>query len=124
MHQSILAKRKAEAVNRITWTAGALVAHFEGNPALTQELEPKGVKDPAAAEMMRLEALSDLLTWVALHVGAIKESASVTVETAPELAPVVEPIPAPAPVEDLPAPVFEDEETPKPARKPGRKKKE
>lgn len=75
MHPSILAKRKGQAVGNIVRTASALVNHFGGDPLLAEALEPKGIKDPAAAEMMRLEALSNLLLWVAIHNGAVKESA-------------------------------------------------
>lgn len=118
MHPSILAKRKAQAVGNIVWTAGALAKQFELDPALTEALQPKGIKDPATAEMMRMEALSDLLMAVGLQAGAVKEGApdpidepAVTAVT-PVLAPAAnaetEPVNDPRPtLDDFPAHVVE-----------------
>jgi hypothetical protein len=121
MHPSILAKRKAQALERIGWTAEALAKHLELDPVLIEGLQPKGIKDPAAAEMMRLEGLSDLLTAVAIQTGAVKESApepgdeeTVSTET-PEAEPTMG---------DLPAPVLEDDDfEEKPKRKPAKRSK-
>lgn len=116
MHQSILARRHAAAIQRIVNTASALVEQHHLDPRLIDGLQPRGIKDPAAAEMMRLEGLADLLDQI-----------PVTVETPPELPPVNEPPPPSAPalvIETLPAPVVEDDEPAPSPRKPGRKKKQ
>jgi len=128
MHPSILAKRKAEAVNRIVWTAEALSNHLELDPVLAEGLQPKGIKDPATAEMMRLEGLADILTAVAIQTGAVKESASepadeatVSTETEPTIEdgrPTLDDFPA-----HVVEPPSEQEQPEEPVEEPAPKKK-
>jgi hypothetical protein len=115
MHQSILAKRKAEAVGRIVATSRALAAQFELDPALAEALEPKGIKDPQTSEMLRLEALANLLDRIAPAADAV----TTVTEDEPE-PPAYHMVGEGA----LPAPVLDEpieEEAPKPS--PRRKKK-
>ena len=115
MHPSILIKRKAEALNRILAKAAALVQRIKLDPALTDALQPKGIKDPQVLEMMRLEALADLFDQLAWSAGIDEEepAAAVTVVTEPDSKPMEESLPGPVPpgiLEELPAPVIEEEE--------------
>jgi hypothetical protein len=119
MHPSILAQRKAKATNRILVAAEALVKQLALAPALVAGLQPQGVKDPQALEMIRLEGLADLLDQLALHDGPSPDRAPVTAVTAPES-------------DSLPPPVLEPEietfalatddlQEDKPRKKPARK---
>lgn len=118
MHPSILAKRKADAINRIVTAAGTLADRHQLDPARRAALEPKGIKDPAAVEMMRLEGLADLLDNLA----------AVTVVTAPdqESKPQDDPLPPPT-LEDFPAHIVEpsepEVEQDEPKKKPARRTK-
>jgi len=99
MHPSILAKRKAQAMDRIVQAVQSL------DPAAAEALQPKGIKDPAAAEMMRLEALAALLDQLAANAGV--PAPAVTAVTVGEFI-----VPAPTPPaaeEELPPPVLEEE---------------
>jgi hypothetical protein len=71
-------------MDRIVQVAGRL------DPEHTEALQPKGVKDPQAADMMRLEAIADLL-----------ERLAVTTVTAV-------PPSTPEPGEGLPAPTLDE----------------
>lgn len=142
MHPSILAKRKAQAAHRIVEQGHKLVQFLVLDPKLAAALTPVGIKDRAAADMMQLEAIADLLD--ALQ-GAVRK---IPVETAPEpkvhietetVTPVLAhgastAVTPPEVVmtmtdlpEDLPPPVLDDEpepETePKPKKRATRKKK-
>lgn len=102
MHPSILAKRKADAVNRIIQVARSM------DPERAEALQPKGIKDPATAEMMRMEAIADLLE----HLG----TPAVSTET--------EPADDPRPtLDDLPDPVVEAPSEEEPAEELAPKKK-
>src|SRR5687767_8787469 len=95
MHPSILAQRRAQAVNRIVQAARIL------DPEHAEALEPKGIKDPQAVEMIRLEALADLLE----RLGPVFEAPAAL---APE--PIQDPTVTavtPAPMED-PRPTLDD----------------
>jgi len=110
MHPSILIKRKAEALNRILAKAAALVQRIKLDPALTDALQPKGIKDPQVLEMMRLEALADLFDQLAWSAGIEEPAPAVTVVTEPDSKPMEESVPGPVPpgiLEELPAPVIE-----------------
>jgi hypothetical protein len=109
MHPSILAKRKAQALERIVRAARGL------DPEHAEALEPKGVKDPAAAEMMRLEALAEILEGL----GPVFEPPAVTAVTPEKPMPVLD-TDKPQP-EDLPEPVLDEE--PAPTKKTRRAKK-
>jgi hypothetical protein len=67
MHPSILAKRRAQAMDRIVQSARLL------DPEHAEALHPKGIKDPATAEMMRLEAIAALLERLGTVVTAVTE---------------------------------------------------
>ena len=69
MHQSILAKRKATATQRIITTATRLAAFLELDPKFADALQPKGIKDPDVVDMMRLEAVADVLDQVGANAG-------------------------------------------------------
>ena len=90
MHQSILAKRKATATQRIITQARALAAHLDLDPQLTEALQPKGIKDAQVVDMLRLEALADIMDRFAAQAGV---SDAVTVVTEPESKPMEERIP-------------------------------
>ena len=90
MHQSILAKRRATAVQRIVTKASTLAAFLNLDPSLAGALEPKGVKDAQVVDMLRLEALADLMDRIAENAGV---SEPVTVVTEPESKPMEERIP-------------------------------
>lgn len=117
MHPSILAQRKAKAMDRILQAARVI------DPARAEALQPKGVKDPAAAEMMRLEAIADLLDGLRPPF----EAAVVTAVTAPpeDQRPIIADFPAH--VVEPPAEEELDEEEElfeeKPKRKPARRTK-
>ena len=96
MHPSVLAKRKAIAVNRIVARVTALVQYLELDPALAESLEPKSTRDPATVDMLRMEALATLIDQVALNAGAPEEEQPDT--TVREF--IVEPVTAVTPVED------------------------
>lgn len=105
MHPTILAQRKANAVNRIVWASGALAKELELDPALVDALQPKGIKDPRVLEMMRLEGVANLMLQLAIRVGAVNEGDAVTAVT-PESEPEVE---TPAEVESAAATIEETE---------------
>ena len=69
MHQTILTQRRAAAAARITEQGRALVKKLKLEPALADRLQPVGVKELAVAEMMRLEAIADLLDRLAKNAG-------------------------------------------------------
>lgn len=107
MHQSILAKRKAIAMQRIVTRASALVAHLELDLAIAEGLQPKGIKDAAVADMMRLERLADLVDRLADNAGLPQEAPAVSAVTAqPKQTP-----PAPPDADDLPEPVLDQDNT-------------
>jgi hypothetical protein len=125
MHPSILAKRKAGAINRIVTAAGALADQHKLNPARRAALEPKGIKDLAAVEMMRLEGLAALLEdLAAVDVEAVADDETVTAvtpEPADDPRPTLEDFPAHVVESSEPEPVEEElfeEEPKKPARRP------
>lgn len=96
MHPSVLAKRKAMAVNRIVARATALVQYLELDPTLAEALEPKATRDPATVDMLRMEALATLIDHVALNAGVPEEEQPDT--SVGEF--IVEPVTAVTPVED------------------------
>jgi hypothetical protein len=69
MHSAIQVQRRAAAMNRILERSGALIEQYELDPALADALQPRAVKDPQVAEMMRLEGLANLLDQVAEKAG-------------------------------------------------------
>ena len=80
MHPTTLATLRGQALDRITSTAKALYEHLDLNPALLVVLTP-AIKNPEVKELRRLEGIGDLLTSLALKIGALKDSA--LVESAP-----------------------------------------
>ena len=110
MHQIILVQRKAKALTRIITAAGSLADQHQLNPARREALEPKGIKDPAALEMMRLEGLADLLEDL-----AAVDVETVTAVTAEQTQPVEDTRPT---LDDFPAHVIEPSE---PTKKPTRR---
>lgn len=133
MHPSILAKRKAQAAHRIVEQGHKLVQFLVLDPKLAAALTPVGIKDRAAADMMQLEAIADLLDEFQGAVRKIPvetapepkvhiETETVTAVTPPEVVMTMTDLP-----EDLPPPVLDDEpepETePKPKKRATRKKK-
>jgi hypothetical protein len=109
MHNTVLAKRRAVAIDRIVNRATALVQHLELDPALAEALQPKTIKDPQAAEMIRLEALATLIDQMAINAGVPdQEQPDATIHEFN-----VRLVPAQAPgTEDLPEPVLEEEVIP------------
>lgn len=96
MHPSVLAQRRARAMDRIVQAARHL------DPEHTESLQPKGIKDPQAAEMMRLEAIADLLERLAVTV--------VTAEANTDIDPAsISTFHSVVPGEGLPAPRLETE---------------
>jgi len=93
MHPTILAKRKAEAVAKLVFTADALAELLNLDPALVAGLHPVGVHDNQLREMMLLEGAANLIQAVAIAAGAIREG--VSMETPEPEAHWVEPV-APA----------------------------
>lgn len=82
MHPTILAKRKAEAVGRLTYAAERLAETLGLDPALAAGLRPVGFKDAQVRELMFLEGAADLIQAVAIHSGAIQEPEAHWVEPA------------------------------------------
>lgn len=113
MHQTILVKRKAEAGGKLLYAAERLAETLKMDPALMAGLHPVGIKDTNVREMMLLEAVANLITAVAINIGAMKESAPVSMET-PE--PEAVPPAAEVPAEEEPAP-----KKPAPSKKSTRK---
>lgn len=72
MDSVILATRRAQAINRIVETSTNLANYLRLDPVLVEALQPQ-VKDPQVKELKRLEALSELLTALAISAGAEKE---------------------------------------------------
>lgn len=72
MDSVILATRRAQAINRIVETSANLAKSLRLDPVLVEALQPQ-VKDPQVKELKRLEALSELLTALAISAGAEKE---------------------------------------------------
>jgi len=100
MHPTILAQRKAIALNRIVVSADALASHLKLPTALTDALK-QPVKDPQVREMSRLEAIADLLAALEVSSGS-----------RPEAKPMDTSIPGPVPpqsAEPLPVPTLSDE---------------
>jgi hypothetical protein len=129
MHPSVLAKRKAQAMDRIVQAARIL------DPTRAETLQPTGIKDAQAVEMLRLEAIADLLEGLVLAVPvedtpAPDTQTGVTVVTEPHPVDEPEPVDDGRPtLEDFPAhvvqgPAVEEEPTPtKPERKITRRAK-
>lgn len=127
MHQSILAQRKATATQRIITQASALAAHLDLDPKLAEALQPKGIKDPQVADMLRLEALADLLDRFAADASVTEPVSMETAEETKQMdgavgfpeniwsLPLVEPE-APAAVQEA-ADAVEDLEKPAPVKK-------
>jgi len=74
MHPTILAKRKARAINEIIVAAEALGNYAELDPLLIEALSPKA-RDPRVKDMFRLEAVAKLTTALAVDAGLLKENA-------------------------------------------------
>ena len=100
MHQAILAQRKAKAVQKIVARATALVQHLELDPALSEGLQPRAVKDANIAEMMRLEALAALMDQLAAQAGAPAAEQPDTAVNEFSVAPAVTAVTAPEAVEE------------------------
>jgi hypothetical protein len=115
MHPSILAKRKADAINRIVVAAGALAEVHQLNPERRAALEPKGIKDLAAAEMMRLEGLADLLEELNDVTAVTLEQSNPVDQSAEDLRPTLDDFPAHV-VEASEPPVVQEETKKKPRR--------
>jgi hypothetical protein len=125
MHQSILAKRKAIAQDRILTSALALVAQLQLDPALAEGLEPKGVRDSATVEMMRLEGLADLMEQLAAQPTSPPSPVTTVTDEVPqepESKPLDESMPGPV-LDELPPPVLDDEPTEAEPKKPARSKR-
>ena len=120
MHPSILAQRRALAIDRIVQAVTRL------DPERADALRPKGIKDASTADMMFLENVADLVDQLVPK--AQIDETGVTAVTDPH--PVDEPADDPRPtLDDFPAhvveaPTEEKEPTPKkPARKTSKRSK-
>ncbi|MGH9426034.1 MAG: hypothetical protein ACRD2L_07005 [Terriglobia bacterium] len=76
MHPTILAKRKADAVGKLTYAAEALAELLNLDSALIAGLHPVGIHDTLLREMLLLEGVANLITAVAIEAGAIQEGVS------------------------------------------------
>jgi len=71
MHNLILGKRNAGAMQRILTTSKLLAEHYKIDPALASALKVQE-KDPIVRAMKEREAVADLLDSIALELGLIK----------------------------------------------------
>ena len=71
MHNLILGKRNAGAMERILTTSKLLAEHFKIDPALASALKVQE-KDPIVRAMKEREAVADLLDSIGLELGLIK----------------------------------------------------
>lgn len=99
MDSTILATRKAQAINRITELSKRFAQAADLDPALVDALQP-GVKDPQVKELRRFEAIADLMSALALSAHLVKEPEPALTEP---VATAAEPSAA-LPLDGLPAP--------------------
>lgn len=104
MHPSVIAKRKALANNRIVERAKALGEHIELDPTVLQALEVTSIRDPQAAEMLRLEAVANFIAHIAEKNGADAEVQPDTTVGEFHAEPVVEEVVPPAEIIKEPVP--------------------
>jgi hypothetical protein len=71
MHNLILGKRNAGAMERILTTSKLLAEHYKIDPALASALKVQE-KDPIVRAMKEREAVADLLDSIGLELGLIK----------------------------------------------------
>jgi hypothetical protein len=71
MHNLILGKRNAGAMQRILTTSKALAEYYKIDPALASALKVQE-KDPIVRAMKEREAVADLLDSIGLELGLIK----------------------------------------------------
>ena len=71
MHNLILGKRNAGAMQRILTTSKLLAEHYKIDPALASALKVQE-KDAIVRAMKEREAVADLLDSIALELGLIK----------------------------------------------------
>jgi hypothetical protein len=119
MHPSILAKRKADAINRIVVAAGTLAEVHQLNPERRAALEPKGIKDLAALEMMRLEGLASLMEDLVAVTAVTKEQNQPVNKPAEDARPTLDDFPAH--VVERSEPEAADEEPKKKSRRGAKK---
>ena len=103
MHNLILGKRNAGAMERILTTSKLLAEHYKIDPALASALKVQE-KDPIVRAMKEREAVADLLDSIALKLKLIKVEAPEVSEPVVEGAEVGDGLPEPI-VEDSPAKV-------------------
>lgn len=77
MHNLILGKRNAGAMQRILTTSKLLAEHFEIDPALASALKVQE-KDPIVRAMKEREGVADLLDAIASEIGLIKPDSNET----------------------------------------------
>ena len=121
MHPTILAKRKADAVGKLTYAAEALAELMGLDPALIAGLHPVGIHDTLLREMLLLEGAANLIMAVAMQAGAIEhgapESEAHWVETSEASEPAAEETPEVGP-DGLPAPTLEEVLADQPGEEP------
>ena len=98
MHNLILGKRNAGAMQRILTTSKLLAEHYKIDPALASALKVQE-KDPIVRAMKEREAVADLLDSIAIELKlitlAVEEEVNARTETGDGLPePVVEDAPA------------------------------
>jgi len=88
MHNLILGKRNAGAMQRILTTSKLLAEYFEIDPALASALKVQE-KDPIVRAMKEREGVADLLDAIASEIGLIKpDSNETSVEVPASVLPV------------------------------------
>jgi len=129
MHPTILAKRKADAVGKLSYAAERLAETLDLDSGLIAGLHPVGIHDTLLREMLLLEGAANLITAVAIQAGAITEGVSMEteasephwIEPAAEVSPEESPeamaqaeseFLKPEATEEQPAAVFFEEEAP------------
>jgi hypothetical protein len=80
MHPTILAKRKADAVGKLSYAAERLAETLDLDSGLIAGLHPVGIHDSLLREMLLLEGAANLITAVAIQAGAITEGVSMETE--------------------------------------------
>jgi hypothetical protein len=83
MHNLILGKRNAGAMERILKTSKLLAEHFKIDPALASALKVQE-KDPIVRAMKEREAVADLLDVIGSELGLIKDEVPAVSATVPD----------------------------------------
>jgi hypothetical protein len=107
MHNLILGKRNAGAMQRILTTSKLLAEKFQIDPALASSLKVQE-KDPLVRALKEREAVANLLDAIASEMGLIKPESNEDPAEVPASVPGDDPLTTAETGEGLPAPVLDD----------------